>query len=251
MTLFLFNAVIVLAAGALLRLLCLLLQRDPEPLLARASTVWARSLCSILGITVVTDGPEGLTVAPGSLVAANHQSYLDIIIIASVIPVLFVAKQEVRHWPVLGWLAAMGGTVFIDRIAFRGALHAMASLDRSLANGVNVQIFPEGTSTDGGTVLPFRSFLFHSAVTAARPVIPVTINYREIDGTPVTTANRDIVCWYGSMTFVHHLWELFSHRSLSVTLSFHPPIVASPGMNAKSLSESAYRRVVSGFNEIR
>lgn len=247
---FLADSFVFLTAGALLRLLCLIFRRDPEPLLARTTMLWARSLLSILGITVTAENPEGHAIEPGSLIAANHQSYLDIIIIASIVPALFVAKKEVRSWPLLGWLAMLGGTVFIDREAFRGALNAMASMDRTLRNGVSVQIFPEGTSTNGNAVLPFRSFLFHSAVTSSRPVHPLTINYRSIDDAPVDSTNRDVVCWHGAMTFTDHLWKLLSHRSVHVSLFVHPPFNVFPGENAKSLSERAFSSVSSAFRPI-
>jgi 1-acyl-sn-glycerol-3-phosphate acyltransferase len=245
--LFLSASILFLTAGIFVRLMLLLFRQRVEPTLVTLSQRWAGVMLRIIGITVSVHPGGAFPVQQGSLIAANHQSYLDIIVLASVSPMLFVAKSDVRSWPILGWLASIGGTLFIDRKSFRGPLAAASGIEQALKDGLTVQIFPEATSTNGSAVLPFRSFLFNAAVAASRPVQPVTVNYCSIDGIPVGAENREIVCWYGDMNFIGHFWELLKYRKISVSVTLHPVIDAATSQNPKVVSELAWRSVRGGF----
>jgi len=157
------------------------------------------------------------TAAP--LLVCNHVSYLDIIVLAAIQPVRFVAKSEVRHWPWFGWLARCAGTVFVDRQDQR----ALPTLNRQLADIIQqtgrVVLFPEGTSSDGQTVLPFRSSMLAVPAEENWPVQPVWLGYKLPDG-DVTQA----VCWWGNMTLMPHLWRLLGFREIRVTVRFGRPI---------------------------
>ncbi|MCK9407780.1 MAG: lysophospholipid acyltransferase family protein [Bacteriovoracaceae bacterium] len=248
--LFVVISLIFLVIVAFVRITFWMLQQETEPILAVTTNIWAKIMLQILGITVSVDKTQNAVVPAGTLITANHQSYLDIIVIASSVPTLFVAKKNVRSWPLLGWMAALGGTLFIDREKFRGAVKAVTQIEQTLRHGVNVQIFPEGTSSDGSVILPFRSFLFTSAISVSSPVQPVTINYTKIDEMAVGGTNRDIVCWYGSMTFIAHFWQLLSIRSVTVSVVFHPVIPAHSSLTPKMMSDLAYAAVGTGFRII-
>jgi 1-acyl-sn-glycerol-3-phosphate acyltransferase len=143
------------------------------------------------------------------LLACNHVSYLDIVALAAVTPLRFVAKSEVRGWPWLGRMARYAGTIFIQRRRRRSVLLTGHSLRRAVQQQTRVVMFLEGTSTDGETVLPFRSSLLAAAAEESWPVLPVWIDYMSRD-----------VTWWGGMTLVPHLWRLLGREEIPVTIRF-------------------------------
>jgi lyso-ornithine lipid O-acyltransferase len=148
------------------------------------------------------------------LIASNHLSYLDILLYGATVPCVFVAKIEVRAWPLLGWLAALGGTVFIDRKSTASAAEAAERIENLLAAGVLVLVFPEGTSSDGAGVLRFHTSLFEPAMRVGAPVSAAAIGY-SADG----AIEKDL-CYYGDISFAPHLLETFELREIVATLRF-------------------------------
>ncbi len=119
---------------------------------------------------------------PARLLVANHISWIDIFVINAALPSAFVSKVEVRHWPVIGWLAAKNDTVFLRRGSRGHARIINAQIAELLGQGKHVAVFPEGTTTDGRTLLHFHAALLQPALAANRPVLPVAISYWEVDG---------------------------------------------------------------------
>ena len=138
---------------------------------------WSRRLLEALGIELRISGAT----AEGLLVA-NHISFLDIFVINAVAPAAFVAKDDVRGWPLIGWLAARTDTIFLERGSRAAAQHARARLVEELRAGHHVAVFPEGTTTIGDRVLPFHGALFQAAIDAGTPVTPLALRYRGRDG---------------------------------------------------------------------
>ncbi len=244
--LFLVVSLFFLIAASLFRMVMLITPSNRQRLSAELTRLWARATLAVMEITVNVSGAEHGN-SGGMLIASNHQSYLDIIILASAVPSLFVAKKEVRTWPLLGWLATLGGTLYIDRSAFRGAVAAMENIFRALRENVHIVIFPEGTSTNGEQIVRFKPALFRSAMMAKCSVLPVTINYRSVNGEQADSTNRDLFCWYGAMTFGKHFWSLLSARSLKVSVTIHPAIPFTPLMEPDRLCEQTYHAVSAGF----
>ncbi len=149
------------------------------------------------------------------LIASNHLSYLDILFYGATLPCVFVAKQEVRGWPLLGLLAALGGTVFIDRQSAASAAEAAARIEELLTVGVLVLVFPEGTSSDGSGVLRFYPSLFEPAVGVDAPVTAAAIGY----SAGAEVAERDL-CYYGEISFAPHLLETLQLPDIVATLRF-------------------------------
>jgi 1-acyl-sn-glycerol-3-phosphate acyltransferase len=149
------------------------------------------------------------------LVVCNHVSYLDIVVLGAVMPIRFVAKSEVQSWPWLGWLAQCAGTVFIQREKRRSLLEVSRQLELTAQKNTPVLIFPEGTSTNGKTVLPFRSSLLAVATKESTPVLPSWVGYELRDG----DATRD-VCWWGEMTLLPHLWNLLGYEEIVASIRF-------------------------------
>ena len=154
----------------------------------------------------------------GGAVVSNHLSYLDILLYSSVQPFVMVAKTEVRGWPLLGWLTAQAGTVYVQRgggpKTYPGVNAAMAEAYRS---GLPVLFFPEGTTTDGAGVLPFRRGLFHSVLDNGVSLRTAALRYSlETDAANGGATVGEDVCWWGEMGFTPHLFRLLGLRGLSV-----------------------------------
>lgn len=151
------------------------------------------------------------------MVVSNHLSYLDILVLSSVMPCFFVSKAEIRHWPLFGWLGSSGGTIFLDRSSLASAQSVAKEIERrlELPYTIPVLLFPEGTSSDGSQVLRFHSRLFEPAVTLNAPITAASIRYVLHDGTP----EREL-CWFGDQTFVSHLWKVFNVGGFEAEVRF-------------------------------
>ncbi len=198
-------------------------------------TGFCRMICATIGVRVEPQGP--LPATPPRFVAANHVSWTDIIALASVAPVVFLAKSEVARWPVLGFLARLQGTVFVPRGSRKDIPRVNAELCAALREGRDLVIFPEGTSSDGTGVLAFRPGHFEALqqfdgeATVAPAALVYTDGARPID-----------VGWYGDMTFLPHLWSLMKRGGVTCRIAFGAPIPAQ-GKDRKILAAEAEARV--------
>jgi 1-acyl-sn-glycerol-3-phosphate acyltransferase len=216
--------------------------------------LWQRFACFLMGIRITVTG------APARerplLLLANHISWLDIPVLAAVAPVSFVAKQEVAGWPIVGFLAKAQRSVFIDRER-RLATGAKADeVAGRLSRGDIIVLFAEGTSSDGNSVLPFRSALVGAAQRASAEggsatVQPVAIAYQRILGLPLGRQHRPRVAWYGGMDLLPHLKGILSDGGIDVRVVFGPPWKVSASGDRKVLTQAAgqlVRRLVAGLN---
>ncbi|MAF78948.1 MAG: 1-acyl-sn-glycerol-3-phosphate acyltransferase [Halobacteriovoraceae bacterium] len=154
-------------------------------------------------------------------IVSNHLSYMDILVMCSQHPACFVTSVEMRDTPFLGHLCKLAGCVFVERRNKRNLGGEVAEITQALKEGLNVVVFPEATSTNGEGVIRFKRPLFRAAMDSNIPILPMTVNYTHLNGEKVTKENRDYICWYGDMTFVDHLWKLFtiSITRASLTIS--------------------------------
>ncbi len=183
---------------------------------------------------------EGELPACGAVVS-NHLSYLDILLYAAVRPFVMVAKREVRGWALIGWLTARAGTVFVTRgggpSTYPGVNAAMAEAYRS---GLPVLFFPEGTTTDGLGVLPFRRGLFHSVLNERVPLRVAALRYSLVEDGGATVA--DDVCWWGDALLAPHLFRLLGLRGVRAEIRFGDEV--KERVDRFVLSESARAAVV-------
>jgi len=154
-------------------------------------------------------------VPTGGLLVSNHLSYLDIIVLSALTPAVFVAKRDVEGWPVFGWFANRAGTVFVDRQRRTHVGQLTNDIEAILKQGVLVILFPEGTSSGGKTVLPFKSSLLEPATHHPHALTAGSIRYEIADG----DASEE-VCYWGDMTLVAHLINLLSKRAISASVGF-------------------------------
>ncbi len=164
-------------AGALVALSVFRLCGDRRRLLLKQS--WSAAVLDALGVELEADLTH---LAPGVLLVANHVSWVDIFVINAAVPSAFVAKEEVRRWPVIGWLAWKNDTVFLRRGSRGHARLINEEIAGILGQGKVVAVFPEGTTTDGRSLLHFHAALLQPALAAGRPVLPASISYWELNG---------------------------------------------------------------------
>lgn len=184
---------------------------------------WARHLLAILNVKVrCLNEPEALP--PRCVLVANHVSWLDVMTIFAVRPAVFVAKDEIRRWPVLGRLCERAGTLFIARGNHRHARHINGRVADTLSAGRVFAMFPEGVTSDGRSLNRFHRALFQSAVDADAVLQPVGIRYTDPDG-----AWTDAPVYDGDMSIVESVWRLVSAHAVVAELHFTPPIPARNG----------------------
>ncbi|MEO0392583.1 MAG: lysophospholipid acyltransferase family protein [Pseudomonadota bacterium] len=179
------------------------------------------------------------------LFVANHSSYIDIPVLGSIVPGCFIAKAEVADWPMFGTLARLQRTIFVHRRREDVDNQRASMIDR-VGDGLDLILFPEGTSSDGIGVLPFKSSLFSIASMALGSaeqrkqltVQPVAIACNHLDGLPLGRDMRHVYSWYGDMDLFPHLWRLGRLGHTTVTVAFLDPIPAS-GTNRKRLAQQA------------
>lgn len=208
-----FSAEIIFAAFSFLFALCFRRGEAPALALARARCLQrhSRRTLRVMDVEVSARGH----VPDRGLLVSNHLSYLDILVISSITPAIFVAKSEVRRWPVFGWLARRAGTLFIERAKRGDVARVNDEAARLLEAGMLLVIFPEGTSSDGREVLPFKSSLLEPIVGRCQPLSVAHISYEVEEG----DAGED-VCYWGDMTFGPHLLKLLSKRRVSASVTF-------------------------------
>nr|WP_245224117.1 lysophospholipid acyltransferase family protein [Rhizobium halophytocola] len=244
------SAIIALALG-LLPLQMLALTFD-WPMRRWLPGVWHRFACRALGLRIRVIG--ALDTRRPLMLAATHASWKDILILGALADVAFIAKSEVREWPVFGHLARLQHSIFIARNDKRGTGTQVNEIAARMADGEIVVLFPEGTTSDGNRVLPVKSSLF-GAATAALPsapdgvvrVQPVTIAYTGVYGLPMGRYHRPLAGWPGEVALVPHLLGVLKAGALDVEVSFGRPIDFREGDSRKALAatvEADLRRML-------
>ncbi len=227
----------------------LLLGAGQIRLCQRIGRYYWRAVLWAIGIEVVVRG--GPSPDRPTLFVANHASYLDIAVLGSLIETAFVAKKEVSEWPGFGFLAKLGRTVFVDRRPRKSLDQREEMKSRLNGMGDSLVLFPEGTSSDGNRVLPFKSALFSVAESIAPdgrhlPVQPVSLAYTRLDGMPMGRSWRSFFSWYGDMELVPHLWVALGLGRATVEVQFHPVVSLDRFGSRKALADHCHDVVRNG-----
>jgi 1-acyl-sn-glycerol-3-phosphate acyltransferase len=201
-----------------------------------------RALCALLRIRVRIRGTPVRD--RGVLFVSNHVSWADIVVIGSILPVAFVAKREVRDWPLVGVTARMQRTVFVDRTRRHQATAAVGDIVNRLHGGTPVVLFAEGTSSDGNRVLPFRSALLgavehaaaHGGTDGGIAIQPMSICYTALHGVPMGRQHRPLAAWYGDLDFVPHVRDFIARGAVDAVVSYGEPVAVAPGSDRKALT---------------
>lgn len=200
--------------------------------------LWQCAVCKIFGLKVIVRG-EAVS-KEQTVYCSNHISYLDIPVIGSVLKASFVAKSEVEHWPVFGFLSKLQQTIFISRK--RGdAAKESEKIKNSLQEGKNIILFPEGTSTDGRDVNAMKAAMLvpvmgiENAYIQPFTVRIKTVNKQSLDGSESDQDVRDLYAWHGDMELAPHLWTLAKTKGAEIELIFHTPFAANKYSDRKEL----------------
>ena len=210
--------------------------------------VFHRGVCAILGINVIIEG--ALCEEKPTLYVCNHISYLDIFVLGYM-PSYFVAKSEVANWPILGTFARFQNTIFIERNS-RKAQQVLATLKQHLHNNESLTIFPEGTSTNGDHVKPFKSSLFEAVAVEedqkSIPIQPITVAYLRQNGQKMDQTMRDYYAWYDTMPFLSHFRTLFLLKKVDVKIRYHQVCYLEQFDSRKACASFCQQQVESGLD---
>ena len=197
-------------------------------------TRWNQRCCQrLLRALSLSVDAQVAPVQPGLLVG-NHLSYLDILVLGALHPLVFVSKSEVRSWPVFGWLATKAGTVFLQRERRSDLVRVQQEIQVAVAAGLTVVFFPEGTTTDGRTIRPFHAGLFVGAADNRWPVTPVWLGYALAEGSVA-----DEVCYWRDMSFPTHFLNLLTKRGIVARVRQGPALPGIPDRRQLSLAAHA------------
>ncbi|MCP4318418.1 MAG: 1-acyl-sn-glycerol-3-phosphate acyltransferase [Hyphomicrobiales bacterium] len=215
---------------------------------------WHRVAVRLLGIRVIIHG--ALDSHRPLMMAVNHSSWKDIVVLSSVADVVFIAKSEVRDWPVFGWLAKWQRTIFIERERRRQTGEQVTEVGKRLADGEIVVLFAEGTTNDGNRILDFKSSLFGAAASAlgasptgAVSIQPVAIAYTHANGVPLGRYGRPLAAWPGDTELTPHLMGVLKEGSFDVQVCFGEPVVYDENSNRKRVTRDVEGQVRSMLQE--
>ena len=194
---------------------------------------WGRGLLWIFNIklTVHPDNAE----YKGGLVVSNHMGYVDIFVHSALCGMRFCPKSDVRSWPVLGWYAGLTHPIWIDRRSRIKSKDALEEFCETLQHQVPLIVYPEGTSTDGTQVLPFKTSSFEVAAAGGFPIQPIVTIYRVPEGS-------DSPCWYTDIGIIPHLWQLVGIPEIKCDVYVLPQIEAK-GRTRKEIAELTYQAI--------
>jgi 1-acyl-sn-glycerol-3-phosphate acyltransferase len=182
----------------------------------RRVACWSLRMLELMGIGLKR---TGLVRAGPVLLLANHISWLDVLAINAVHPARFVSKAEVRHWPLLGFMIARGGTLFIERERKRDALRVVHQVAAALRAGATVAVFPEGTTGDGPTLLRFHANLMQAAIATGTPVQPVALRFCD-----ASSAFSAAAAYVGEMSLMQSVWQVACAEALEAHVTLLPAL---------------------------
>ena len=208
----------------------------------RAVQRWSVRLLAILRVHISMHGHAPADFKRAAVLVANHVSWLDIPTIHSAWPIRFVAKSEVRRWPVIGWMSARAGTLFIERGKGRHAVRINQAIHAAIGSGDAIGIFPEGSTTDGTELTRFHASLLQPAIIEGALVYPVALRYRDANG----NINID-ASYVGDTTLAESLRMILAQRIIMAEVIFLPPIDAS-NKSRRELAAQTQRAIADALN---
>jgi 1-acyl-sn-glycerol-3-phosphate acyltransferase len=221
--------------------LCLVILISSKKQQERIIQFWCKRLLSIFEIEVKLEGFESYFFNEKKyLIVSNHISWLDIIVIQSIKPSIFVAKSDVASWPLFGWVAQMTGTIFIKRDKVSDIKKALKKMKRRLIKR-SVCIFPEGTSTNGRYVLPFKSNLFQSSIDTNKAILPICLRYLE------DNSYSDKVAFVDDMSLFDSIMKIKNENKIKTVLDVLQPI--RPRGNRKELASYTHEIIQKNLSQ--
>lgn len=226
--------------------------KDPEERIAKFSkngNYFTGIVCRFFNIKikVVNDPPKD----KAGLIVGNHMGFIDILVVNSLMPSLFVTSNEIKETPFLGLLCEMGGCLFVERRSRLNITNELGELVKYLKKGFRVILYPEATSHNGEVILPFKRTLLTSAAHAGVPIYPYCFNYISIAGQPFSLKNRDSVCWYGDISFVESYIRFSSLKEIVVEVNFLEPVYTKPEDDRAKVADHVRDMIVQKFKPVQ
>jgi len=210
----------------------------------RTMKTWSRQLLGILNIGIQIEGRQPTRGEGGCLIVANHVSWLDVFVLNAIHPARYIAKSEVRGWPIIGWLGRRSGTIFIEHGMHQDATSINLRVSALLKQGICVGLFPEGTTTDGKQVGHFHSALIQPAIDADARLCPLALRYQNEWGGPSSTAT-----FTGDMTLAQSIWKILRCPHLNALVVYTPTLLAA-NENRRVLARTAQAAIAQGLQNI-
>jgi 1-acyl-sn-glycerol-3-phosphate acyltransferase len=209
---------------------------------------WTVKALSVFKISVIT---KNLPPADKNfLYISNHTGMLDILCLVSVCPTLFVTSVEMKNAPLLGLLTEMGGCLYVERRSRDKILTEIVEIRDALKEGNSVTLYPEGTSTNGEGILPFKKTLMTAAAGTGVPIKPMVINFTKVNGEPMDHRWRDYVYWYGDLNFGASLFKIVSLDSIEVEIEFFEEIVVQSEEQRREVAQKAQDVILKNFQPV-
>lgn len=204
--------------------------------------IWHKVACWCLGIAIKQKG------SPSNkkplMIAANHSSWIDIIALGSLIPLVFIAKADMQSWPIFGFLAKLQRSIFVDRFRRSKTKEQVGEIAKRMKHGDIVVLFPEGTTSDGNYVLPFKSALFGAVQHAQDDLVdhelfiqPVSIAYLTSHGIPLNRSHRSLASWPGDVELLPHLKNIILEGSIGIEITYAEPIKYTEDMKRSEIAK--------------
>ena len=215
----------------------------------RAASLTARSLLLMLGIRIHVKHRDRLNEKNrGYLIISNHLSYVDVLVLSSLVPSLFITSVELKNTPLLGTIAKLSGSIFVERRKTTHLKKEIESIAHIIEQGFPVVLFPEGTTSNGDRVMQFKNSLFASAVVAQADILPICLRYTRVNNERVTPQNRDTVFYSGKVTFFQHVPRLLSRKSIDVEVTPLRAIQVCIHRSRKDLAAMAYNVLSTAYH---
>jgi 1-acyl-sn-glycerol-3-phosphate acyltransferase len=246
---------LLLSLYSLVSLCIMALPADRSRRLARLtgnSSFFARLALRVLGIRVLSRRTRRKGIRqrrPHYLIIANHLTYVDILVVASLMPSVFITSVELKQTFPLGVFAWLGGCLFVERRSPAGLKREIREIEQVLSGGTSVVLFPEGTTSNGETVRPFKNSLITAVIRTGTNILPVCLRYRAVNGQPVNRENRDSVYYYGGTTFFEHLPRLLALKTIDVECFMLQPISTHQHHSRKDLAARAHALIRAAYHE--
>jgi len=224
--------------------------RKKRLLLIINSSFFAKQALPVLGMDVTVKGREKLP-ARGKirLIVSNHVSSLDILVLLSLIPSVFVTSVELKHRLLTGMIARCGGSIFVERRSVASLRKEISEISRVLKEGCTVVVFPEGTTSNGERVMPFKNSLLDAAAKTAVKILPLCVRYRKVNSEEITAQNRDSVFYHGGVTFVKHALQVLSLKSIEVEVVALETIPVHGQISRKQLAAAAHHAISTAYRQ--